>query len=63
MKLPGLEKKLRVGLHWALDEVFERDLGQYITLRDVESLSRLLETTRHNSSGAKLQSGNSARIA
>jgi NADH dehydrogenase len=63
MKLPGLEKKLRVGLHWALDEVFERDLGQYITLRDVESLSRLLETTRHNSSAAKLQSGNSARIA
>jgi NADH dehydrogenase len=50
MKLPRLEKKLRVGLQWALDVVFERDLGQYVTLRDVESLNRLLETTRHEDS-------------
>jgi NADH dehydrogenase len=50
MKLPRLEKKLRVGLEWALDVVFQRDLGQYVTLRDVESLSRLLETTRHEDS-------------
>jgi NADH dehydrogenase len=47
MKLPRLEKKLRVGLQWALDMVFERDLGQYVALRDIESLNRLLETTRH----------------
>ncbi len=46
MKLPRLEKKLRVGLQWALDVVFERDLGQYVTLRDVDSLNRLLETAR-----------------
>jgi hypothetical protein len=46
MNLPRLEKKLRVGLQWALDVVFERDLGQYVTLRDVESLNRLLETAR-----------------
>jgi NADH dehydrogenase len=50
MKLSRLEKKLRVGLQWALDVVFERDLGQYVTLRDVESLNRLLETTRHEDS-------------
>jgi hypothetical protein len=43
MKLSRLEKKLRVGLQWALDLVFERDLGQYVTLRDVESLNRQLE--------------------
>jgi NADH dehydrogenase len=46
MKLPRLEKKLRVGLQWALDVVFERDLGQYVTIRDVASLNRLLETAR-----------------
>jgi hypothetical protein len=47
MKLSRLEKKLRVGLQWALDLVFERDLGQYVTLRDVESLNRQLEAARH----------------
>jgi NADH dehydrogenase len=52
MKLPRLEKKLRVGLQWALDVVFERDLGQYVTLRDVESVNRLLETARHEGSAA-----------
>jgi NADH dehydrogenase len=46
MKLSRLEKKLRVGLQWALDLVFERDLGQYLTLRDVESLNRQLEAAR-----------------
>ena len=52
MKLPRLEKKLRVGLQWVLDVVFERDLGQYLSLRDVESLNRLLETVRHEGSAA-----------
>jgi NADH dehydrogenase len=47
MKLPRLEKKLRVGLQWALDVIFERDLGQYLTLQDVESLNRLLKSARH----------------
>ena len=46
MKLPRLEKKMRVGLRWALDVVFERDLAQYITPRDVESVTRLLESAR-----------------
>ena len=46
MKLPRLEKKLRVALQWALDTIFERDLGQYITLRDVESLARLVDTPK-----------------
>jgi hypothetical protein len=46
MKLPRLEKKLRVGLQWALDLVFKRDLGQYITSQDVESLNRLLGAAR-----------------
>jgi NADH dehydrogenase len=51
LKLPRLEKKLRVGLQWALHAVFDRDLGQYVTLRDVASLNRLLETTRQDASG------------
>jgi NADH dehydrogenase len=46
MKLPRLEKKLRVALQWTLDAIFERDLGQYVTLRDVESLNRLLDSAR-----------------
>jgi hypothetical protein len=46
MKLPRWEKKLRVALQWTLDIVFERDLGQYLTLRNVESLNRLLEAAR-----------------
>jgi NADH:ubiquinone reductase (H+-translocating) len=46
MKLPRLEKKIRVGLKWVLDVVFERDLAQYINARDVESVNRLLETAR-----------------
>jgi NADH dehydrogenase len=59
MKLPRFEKKLRVALQWALDMVFERDLGQYITLRDFESLKRLLETERQEegSRAASRQAG------
>jgi NADH:ubiquinone reductase (H+-translocating) len=59
MKLPRLEKKLHVGLNWALDLVFERDLGQYITLQDVESLNRILESTRDEGSAAALLHGGS----
>ncbi|MEG9438550.1 NAD(P)/FAD-dependent oxidoreductase [Edaphobacter sp. HDX4] len=50
LKLPRLEKKLRVGLQWALDAVFDRDLGQYLTLQDVASLNRVLETARQDAS-------------
>jgi NADH dehydrogenase len=46
MKLPRLEKKIRVGLKLILDVVFERDLAQYINARDVELVNRLLETAR-----------------
>jgi NADH dehydrogenase len=45
-KLPRLEKKLRVGLQWMLDVVFERDLAQYLTIRDAETLNRLLDGAR-----------------
>ena len=59
MKLPRLEKKIRVGLQWALDVVFERDLAQYITARDVESVNRLLETARqpHGAPSPELSAG------
>jgi len=54
MKLPRFEKKLRVMLQWALDVVFERDIGQYVTLRDVKNLNRLLDAARHeNESSGK----------
>jgi NADH:ubiquinone reductase (H+-translocating) len=41
-KLPRIEKKFRVSLQWTLDVIFERDLCQYVTMRDVASLNRLL---------------------
>lgn len=44
MKLPRLEKKLRVAIEWLLNVVFERDIGQYVTLRDVQSLNRLIDS-------------------
>ena len=62
-KLPRLEKKLRVGMQWALDVVFERDLAQYVTLRDVASLNRLLETTRHEGSTAAPQHCDPEKVA
>jgi NADH:ubiquinone reductase (H+-translocating) len=46
LKLPRFEKKLRVALHWALELVLERDIAQYISPRDVESIHRLLQTAR-----------------
>ena len=53
MKLPRLEKRLRVGIEWLLNIVFERDLGQYVTLRDVQSLNRLIDSsTKTRSAGA-----------
>jgi hypothetical protein len=53
MKLPRLEKRLRVGIEWLLNVVFERDLGQYVTLRDVQSLNRLIDSsTKTRNAGA-----------
>lgn len=45
MKLPRLEKKLRVAIERLLNVVFERDIGQYVTLRDVQSLNRLIDSS------------------
>lgn len=53
MKLPTLEKKIRVGLRWVLDAFFEHDIAQYVTPRDVESVNRLLETARQSPGGAR----------
>jgi NADH:ubiquinone reductase (H+-translocating) len=59
MKLPRLEKKIRVGLRWVLDVVFERDLAQYINPRDIESVNRLLEIARqpHGAPPPELSAG------
>jgi NADH dehydrogenase len=59
MKLPTLEKKIRVGLRWVLDVVFERDLAQYINPRDIESVNRLLEIARqpHGAPPPELSAG------
>ncbi len=38
-KLPRLEKKLRVGIAWALDLVFSRDLVQIFTVKDIERVT------------------------
>jgi NADH dehydrogenase len=51
MKLPRLEKKIRVGLRWALDVFFEHDIAQYVTPRDIESINRLLEAARQSHGG------------
>jgi len=64
MKLPRLEKQLRVGLQWALDMVFERDLAQYITVEDLASLNRLVEAARREEgSTAASRPAGSERIA
>jgi len=63
MKLPRLEKKLRVGLQWALDVVFERDLAQYVNLRSVESLHRLLEAARDRHASTSSEAAGVERIA
>jgi NADH dehydrogenase len=42
-KLPRFEKKVRVAFAWMLNLFFSVDLVQYITLRDVRSLSRMVE--------------------
>jgi NADH dehydrogenase len=51
MKLPRLEKKIRVGLQWARELVLERDIAQYINPHDVESVYRLLEAARQPHGG------------
>ena len=38
-KLPGVEKKLRVGIAWMLDLFFSRDLVQIFTVKDIERVT------------------------
>jgi NADH:ubiquinone reductase (H+-translocating) len=48
-KLPGIVKKLRVAISWALDLLFAREIEQLVTVRDVErieALSVMLRTMR-----------------
>jgi len=48
LKLPRLEKKLRVALGWTLDLFFTPDLAQYVTVRDVDSLHAHLTHVRED---------------
>lgn len=48
LKLPRLEKKVRVALDWTLDLVFEKDLVQFISFRHSELAKRLNEITPRN---------------
>jgi NADH dehydrogenase len=48
LKLPRIEKKLRVALGWTLDLFFPPDLVQYVTVRDIESLHEHLTHLRKN---------------
>lgn len=50
----------RVALQWALDIVFDRDLGQYLTRRDVDSLNRLLESSKGRGTKVPPQNCNTA---
>jgi NADH dehydrogenase len=45
MKLPRVEKKVRVGLEWTLDLFFPKDIVQYLTLRAATMSSEVDATT------------------
>ena len=60
-KLPGLAKKLRVMVGWTLDLFFGREIGQMITLRDVELLTDRLARLRNKAiTNREDQSGSGA---
>ena len=48
LKLPRLAKKTRVALSWLLEMIFSKDLEQMLTLRDVELISRIATSLRHD---------------
>jgi NADH dehydrogenase len=54
-KLPGLQKKVRVAIDWALDLIFSKDLVQLPTLR-----SPTLSEAEHSSTESARQSGSAA---
>ena len=60
MKLPRLQKKLRVMVGWTLDLFFSRDIEQMITVRDIESLSGQLARIRARTKQARPASAVSA---
>ena len=43
LKLPRLEKKVRVALDWTLDLIFEKDLVQFISLQHTASAHRMID--------------------
>jgi NADH dehydrogenase len=51
MKLPRLEKKIQVALHWTMDFFFSRELTQILTASGIENASRKLEAVRATLSG------------
>ena len=51
-KLPRLEKKIQVALHWVLDLFFSVDLTQFLTARGIEQASRHLDAARTQTSGS-----------
>lgn len=51
LKLPRLQKKLQVALHWTADLFFSRDLIQSITVRGLEKAMRVLDEGRAMSAG------------
>jgi len=62
-KLPGLAKKLRVMVGWTLDLFFGREIGQMITLRDVELLSDRLARLRNKGITDREDQGGSGAVA
>jgi NADH dehydrogenase len=54
MKLPRLDKKLRVMTSWALDLFFGREIEQMISVRDVEMLSGRLTRVRARTNQAAI---------
>lgn len=49
LKLPRFEKKVQVALGWILDLFFRRDIVQYLTERDIDSLHQRLNAIRQYS--------------
>lgn len=45
-KLPRLEKKVQVALHWIMDAFFAKDVTQFLTVRGIEQAHRHLEAAR-----------------
>lgn len=52
VKLPRLQRKIQVALHWTADLFFSQDLTQIITLRGLEKAMRLLEEGKATASNA-----------